>query len=46
MRTERVLHGINADEGDWRQIEALRRAESTPYVGRAVVAPAPATGYA
>ena len=40
MRTELVLHAFKADEGDWRQVEALRRAESTPYVGRAVVAPA------
>jgi hypothetical protein len=39
-RAERVLHAFKADEGDWRQVEALRRAESTPYVGRAVVAPA------
>ena len=43
MRTELVLHVFKADEGDWRQIEALRRAEPTPYVGRAVVA-RPATG--
>ena len=42
-RTERVLHAFKADEGDRRQIEALRRAGSTPYVGRAVVA-RPATG--
>jgi hypothetical protein len=34
MRTELVLHAFKADEGDWRQIEALPRAESTPYVGR------------
>ena len=40
MRTELVLHAFTADDGDWRQVEALRRAESTPYVGRAVVAPA------
>ena len=43
MRTELAVHAFKADEGDWRQIEALRRAESTPYVGRAVVA-RPATG--
>jgi hypothetical protein len=29
MRPERVLHAIKADEGDWRQVEGLRRAEST-----------------
>jgi hypothetical protein len=40
MRTERVLHAFKADEGDWRQVEALRHAESTPYVGSAVVAQA------
>jgi hypothetical protein len=26
MRTELVLHALKADEGDGRQIEALRRA--------------------
>ncbi|MGH8568534.1 MAG: hypothetical protein ACREXU_11080 [Gammaproteobacteria bacterium] len=41
MRTEPSwLHAFKADEGDWRRVEALRHAESTPYVGRAVVAPA------
>ncbi len=36
------MHAFKADEGDWhwRQVEALRRAESTPYAGRAVVAAA------
>jgi len=40
MRAELVLHASRPVEGDWRQVEALRRAESTPYVRRAVVAPA------
>jgi hypothetical protein len=40
MARRLVRHAFKADEGDWGQIEALRCAESTPYVGRAVVAPA------
>jgi hypothetical protein len=30
MRIEPVLHAFKADEGDWCQVEALHRAESTP----------------
>jgi hypothetical protein len=43
MGTKLVLHTFKADKGDRRQVQALRRADSTPYVGRAAVAPA-ATG--
>ena len=35
-----MLHAFKADEGGWRQVCVLHRAESTPYVGRAVAAPA------
>jgi NAD(P)-dependent dehydrogenase (short-subunit alcohol dehydrogenase family) len=38
MRTELVLAGHQADEGNWQQRPALARTESPRYLGRAVVA--------
>lgn len=38
MRTELVLANFRTDEDHWREVEALNRAESPYYIGRAVSA--------
>jgi hypothetical protein len=40
MNAESMPHAIMAYQGPRPQVEALCRAESTPYIGRAVVASA------
>jgi NAD(P)-dependent dehydrogenase (short-subunit alcohol dehydrogenase family) len=38
MRTELVLAAFKTDEQNWHKVEALKKTESTQYIGRAVAA--------